>query len=100
MPDQQSTRHDLENQTAGWLCASAATEEHMDNDDHLSTEPDEVVTDIAAILAGGCFRYLKSKRLSVTSEPSANAGDIAQVAESELVTENHLDSSSRRTHHS
>jgi len=29
----------------------------MDNDDHLPTEPDEVVTEIASILAGGCFSF-------------------------------------------
>ena len=90
----------MENQTAGWSWAAAVTEEHMDNDDHLPTEPDKVATEIASILAGGCFRHLKSKRQSVSSEDSANAGDVAQVKESEPVTENRLDSSGRRSLHS
>jgi len=72
----------------------------MDNDDHLPTEPDEVASEIASILAGGCFRYLKSRRISVLSEDSADAADVAQVKESEPFTENRLDSSGHRSLHS
>lgn len=72
----------------------------MDNDDRLPTEPDEVATEIASILAGGCFRHVKSKRQSVSSENSANTVDVTQVIESEPVTENRLDSSGRRSLHS
>jgi len=72
----------------------------VDIDSHLPTEPHEVATEIASILAGGCFRYLKSRRISVSSEDSANAADVAQVKESEPVTENRLDSSDRRSLHS
>jgi len=67
----------------------------MDNDDHLPTEPDEVATEIASILAGGCFRHLKSRRLSPSPEYPSIPTDVAQVVESEPFTENHLDSSSR-----
>jgi len=72
----------------------------MDNDDHLPTEPDEVATEIASILAGGCFRYLKSRRTSVSSDHSETTDDVAQVTESEPVTENRLDSSGHRSLHS
>jgi hypothetical protein len=72
----------------------------MDYDEHLPTEPDEVVTEIASILAGGCFRYLKSRRRSISAGHSANVADVAQVKESEPVTENRLDSSDRRSLHS
>jgi len=72
----------------------------MDNDDNLPTEPEEVVTEIASILARSSFRHLKSKRQSVSSEHSVSVADVAQVEESEPVTENCLDSSGRRSHHS
>jgi len=72
----------------------------MDNDDHLPTEPDEVVTEIASILARGCFRHLKSRRLLLSPEHSPITTDVAQVEESEPFTENRLDSSGRRGLHS
>ena len=72
----------------------------MDNDDHLPTKPDEVVTEIASILAGGCFRHLKSRRLSPSPEHPPITTDVAQVEESEPFTENRLDSSSRKGLHS
>ena len=72
----------------------------MHNDDHLPTEPDEVVTEIASILAGGCFRHLKSRRLSPSPEHPSITADVVQVEESEPFTENRLDSSSREGLHS
>jgi hypothetical protein len=72
----------------------------VDIDSHLPTEPQEVATEIASILSGGCFRYLKSKRMSGSSEHSVNVGDVAQVNESEPFTENRLDSPGRRSLHS
>jgi len=72
----------------------------MDNDDRLPTEPDEVATEIASILAGGCFGYLKSRRTSVSSDHLRAAGNVAQVKESEPFTENRLDSSGHRSLHS
>lgn len=72
----------------------------MDNDDHLPTEPGEVATEIASILAGGCFRYLKSMRTSVSSDHSETTDYVAQLEKSEPVTENRLDSSGRRSLHS
>ncbi|RKX24951.1 MAG: hypothetical protein DRP47_10590 [Candidatus Zixiibacteriota bacterium] len=72
----------------------------MDNDDHLPMEPDEVVTEIASILAGGCFRHLKSRRISLSSEHPSITADVAQVEESEPLTENRLDSSSPKGLHS
>jgi len=72
----------------------------MDNDDRLPTEPDEVATEIASILAGGCFRYLKLRRTSESSDHLRTTDDVAQVKESEPFTENRLDSSDRRSLHS
>jgi len=72
----------------------------MGNDDRLPTEPEEVATEIASILAGGCFRHLKSIRISVSPEHTTATMDVAQVNESEPFTENRLDSSGRRGLHS
>lgn len=72
----------------------------MDNDDHLPMEPDEVVTEIASILAGGCFRHLKSRRIAPSPKHPPITTDVVQVKESELFTENRLDSSSPKGLHS
>lgn len=59
---------------------------------------DEVITEIASILAQGYMRQQKGRQLPSDSENSAD--NAAQVKESEAFTEKRLDVSGHRSLHS
>ena len=67
----------------------------MQSNEHIPGTLDEVVTEIALILARGYMRYRRGRQLALNSGSSAN--DVAQVEESEALTEKPLDSSAHRS---
>jgi hypothetical protein len=75
-----------------------AKEEPMRDDVYLPTEPGEVASEIASILAQGYLRCRKSRPLDTS--PGENRSHVAQVEKSEAFTEKRLDSSGHRSLHS
>jgi len=70
----------------------------MHDDVHLPTEPGEVASEIASILAQGYLRCRNSRPLDTSA--GENRPHVAQVEESEAFTEKRLDSSGHRSLHS
>lgn len=63
----------------------------MDIDSHLPTEPHEVATEVALILAGGCFRYLKSRPTSISNDDSETTDLLPVVFSCILMPYIHLE---------
>ena len=61
---------------------------------HVSNTVDEVVAEIASILAEGYLRHRKSREISSTSE-----NERKKVKHSQVFTENRLDRSGHRSVH-
>jgi len=70
----------------------------MQTNEHLPGTLDDTVSEIASILAQGYLRCRKGRRLA--SSAGGNRPYVAQVQESEAVTEKRLDSSGHRSLHS
>ncbi len=66
----------------------------MRDDVHLPTEPGEVASEIASILAQGYLRCRKSR--SLDTSPGEDRLHVTQVEESEAFTSIRLDSSGHR----
>jgi len=70
----------------------------MQHSETLSESLDETILEIASILAQGYLRCRKGRHIDPTV--SGNRPHVAQVQESEAVTEKRLDSSGHRSLHS
>lgn len=70
----------------------------MQTNEHLPGTLDEAVAEIVSILAQGYMRSRGSRRLPPDS--GSRADDVAQVEESEALTEKRLDDSGHRSLHS
>ena len=67
----------------------------MQSNEHIPGTFDDVTAEIALILARGYMRYRKGRRLALDSGKLAD--DVAQVDESEAITEKQLDCSGHRS---
>ena len=70
----------------------------MQANEHVPASLDEVISEIATILARGYMRHRKGRRLAPDSD--GRVVHVAQVEESEAFTEKRLDSSGHRSLHS
>ncbi len=70
----------------------------MPANEHVPASLEEVISEIATILARGYMRHRNGRRLAPESD--AEAVHVAQVEESEAFTEKRLDVSGHRSLHS
>lgn len=70
----------------------------MPDNEHVPISLDEVISEIATILARGYMRHRNGRRLA--PESNTEAVHVAQVEESEVVTSIRLDISGHRSLHS
>ncbi|MDY0044431.1 MAG: hypothetical protein RBS82_07150 [Syntrophales bacterium] len=70
----------------------------MPANEHVPVSVDEVISEIATILARGYMRHRNGRRLAPDSD--GGAALVAQVEESEAFTEKRLDVSGHRSLHS
>jgi len=73
-------------------------EDRMPANEHVPVSVDEVISEIATILARGYMRHRNGRRLAPDSD--GGAAHVAQVEESEAFTEKRLDVSGHRSLHS
>ena len=70
----------------------------MPDNEHVPASLEEVISEIATILARGYMRHRNGRRLAPKSD--TEAVHVAQVEESEAFTEKRLDVSGHRSLHS
>ena len=70
----------------------------MPDNEHVPASLEEVISEIATILARGYMRHRNGRRLATESD--TEAAHIAHDEESEALTENRLDASGHRSLHS
>ena len=70
----------------------------MPVNEHVPASLEEVISEIATTLARGYMRHRNGRRLAPDSE--GGAAHVAQVKESEALTEKRLDVSGHRSLHS
>jgi len=73
-------------------------EDRMPANEHVPISLDEVTSEIATILARGFMRHRKGRHLAFDSD--GGAAHVAQVEDSEALTEKRLDVSGHRSLHS
>ena len=73
-------------------------EDRMPDNEHVPASLEEVISEIATILARGYMRHRNGRRLAPESD--TEAVHVAQVEESEAFTEKRLDIPGHRSLHS
>ena len=73
-------------------------EDRMPDNEHVPTSLEEVISEIATILARGYMRHRNGRRIAPDS--GRGAEHVAQAEESEAVTEKRLDIPGHRSLHS
>jgi len=73
-------------------------EDRMPDNEHVPASLEEVISEIATILARGYMRHRNGRRIAPDS--GSGAEHVAQVEESEAFTEKRLDVSGHRSLHS